>query len=64
MGKWSTQNDDKDTVVKVASDGTDRNSGQKVASEFIIQDKNNGDHTHIGFNENGDELFRSDDSRK
>lgn len=62
---WEVQSEDDDVIVKVYTGGDkdmiNRDTGREVYSEFIIQEKGpNGSHTHIGLDENGDEIFRSD----
>lgn len=41
----------------------DRNSGREVFSEFIVQDKETGDHVHTGLDEDGETIFESRDNR-
>lgn len=59
MGKWDTQTNTPEVVVKVASDGM--HAGQTpVASEFVIEQKGpGGEHVHLGFDEAGNQLFES-----
>ena len=58
MGRWGTQDNNSDNYVGVSSDGINRETGEAVASEFIIQQKGpGGEHVHLGFNEAGDQLF-------
>lgn len=60
MGRWSIQDDSPDAVVKVSSEGVDGHTGTPVASEFIIQRKGpDGEHVHLGFDENGNQLFEA-----
>lgn len=58
---FSTQDDNNDAWVGVRSSGTHADTGTPVASEFIIQQKgDDGAHIHLGFDEDGNELFRSE----
>ncbi len=60
-GRFDTQSDNDDAWVGVSSDGVHRDTGTPVASEFVIQQKGNGGgHYHVGFDENGNELFSSE----
>lgn len=60
MGRWDTQDNNADAVVQVSSSGYDRDSGTSVASEFIIQQKGpGGEHVHLGFDEDGNQVFES-----
>lgn len=61
MGKWGTQSDRPDAVVKVASPGhIHRDANTPVASEFIVQQKGpGGEKVHLGFDEAGNQLFES-----
>lgn len=60
MGRWDTQDDNSNAVTKVSSDGFDRKSQTPVASEFVIEQKGpGGEHVHLGFDENGNQLFES-----
>ena len=57
-GRFSTQSSDGSTWVGVSSDcERNRKTGRDVAQEFIIQDKDTGEHVHIGLDENGDTVF-------
>lgn len=66
---WRTQSDDDDAYVGVyCGDGDDSSridheSGREVFSEFIIQDKDTGEHVHIGLDEDGDTIFERRDQR-
>lgn len=58
MSRWQTQDSNPDNYVGVSSDGTHRDTGEAVASEFVIQQKGpGGEHVHVGFNEAGDQMF-------
>ena len=58
-GRFDTQSSDDNTWVGV-SHGHNYDSGEDV-SEFIIQDKNSGEHIHLGLStEDGHEVFRSE----
>ena len=58
MGRFSTQDSNSNAWVGVSSDGTHADTGAKVASEFIIQEKGSGgSHIHIGYDDSGNELF-------
>lgn len=63
-GKWSTQSDSNGIITKVASDGYHHKTGQQIATEFIIQEKSGAtgtkNHTHIGLDVNGNQIFRTD----
>jgi hypothetical protein len=60
-GRWDTQDSNDNAWVGVSSDGTHHDTGEAVASEFLIQEKGEGGaHIHLGLNEDGDELFRSE----
>ncbi|MFE1873733.1 MULTISPECIES: hypothetical protein [unclassified Streptomyces] len=60
-GRFNTQDSNENAWVGVNSDGVHRDTGEPVASEFLIQEKGEGGaHIHIGFNENGDEIFRAE----
>lgn len=54
--------DNNDTAwVGERSDGIHNDTNTPVASEFIIQQKGkDGAHIHIGFDEDGNEIFRSE----
>ena len=63
---WRGQTNDDKTYVGVYCGESeddepriDRDSGREVFSEFIIQDKETGDHVHIGLDEYGDTIFES-----
>ena len=56
-GRFETQTNNKEIWVGVSSDGIHRDTGTPVASEFLIQDKSTGIRTHIGFDENGNQIF-------
>lgn len=61
MGRFDTQDNNDNAWVGVSSDGTHNDTGTPVASEFIIQEKGEGGaHIHLGLDENGNELFRSE----
>lgn len=55
-GRFETQSNNETAWVGVSSDGT-HNGTTPVASEFVIEGKNPADHIHIGFDENGNQLF-------
>ena len=60
---WEMQDDNEIAHVEVfcgnETDGPriDRKSGKEVFSEFIIQDKETGEHIHMGLDEYGDTIF-------
>jgi len=56
-GRFETQSNGPDAWVGVSSSGTHEDTGTPVASEFIIQGKNPSDHVHLGFDENGNQIF-------
>lgn len=59
-GRFDTQTSNDNVWVGVSSDcDTNRDSGREVAQEFIVQDKEAGEHVHIGLDENGDTVFES-----
>lgn len=66
---WRTQSDDDDAYVGVYcgdeddSPRIDHDSGREVFSEFIVQDKDTGEHVHIGLDEDGDTIFEHRDQR-
>lgn len=61
MGRFSTQDNNEDAWVGVDSSGTHADTGTPVASEFIIQEKgDDGVHVHLGFDENGGEVFNTE----
>jgi|GEM_PF-5015621 len=41
-GRWATQDNNENAWVGVSSDGTHQDTGEAVASEFIIQEKDEG----------------------
>ena len=58
MGRWDTQDNNPDAVVKISSDGIHRATDTPVASEFIIQEKGpDGMKLHLGFDEAGNQVF-------
>ena len=58
MGRWETQDNNADAIVKVSSEGFDRDTNTVVPSEFVIQQKGpDGAHIHIGFDEFGNQVF-------
>lgn len=58
MGRWDTQDNNSDNWVGVSSSGTNYDTGQEVASEFLIQQKGpGGEHVHLGFDEYGNQIF-------
>ena len=62
---WRDQTDTDSVHVGVFCGGEndepriDHDSGREVFSEFIIQDKETGDHVHIGLDEYGDTIFET-----
>lgn len=60
MGRFDTHDDNDNAWVGVDSSGTHRNTDTPVASEFLIQEKGQGgERVHLGFDEDGDQIFES-----
>lgn len=59
--KFDTQTpaDENGCWVGVRSGGVHRDTGQEVASEFLLDDTVTGEHVHIGLDENGEVIFES-----
>jgi hypothetical protein len=61
MDPFETQNDNPGAWVGVR-EGLHADTNTPI-TEFVVQDKQNGDHAHLGIDLNGNEVFRRDDVR-
>lgn len=59
--KFDTQTsaDENGCWVGVRSGGVHHDTGQEVASEFLLDDTVTGEHVHIGLDEDGEVIFES-----
>ena len=60
-GRFAEQDSNDDAWVGVSLDGVDRDTNTPIASKFLIKEKNsNSTNIHLGFDEDGNEIFREE----